>query len=198
MSGSIDIFGGQGAGSGGVGLPDTYARVLGVGSLKEVRVVQVIDGSLGAYAAKDVVGADDCCTTLAITWVFDVAKVVGGYGHIIGATLVNETENQAVQYDLLLFNAIPTGELRDNAVNTNPVVADRSKYIGKIAFPTSTANGATVLTVAEAWPSTVGNLPIAFKCANGDTRIYGVLVTNTVYTQTATDDIEIALQVVVY
>jgi len=165
------------------------------GTLKEVRVAQVIDGSLGAYAAGDVVGADDCCTTLAVAWEFDVARVAGGYGYIVGATLVNETENQAVQYDMLVFNATPTGELRDNAANTNPVKADRSKYLGTISFPYSVAKGATVATYTQATPSTVGNLPLAFKCAAEDTKIYTVLVTNTAYTQTATDDIEITLEI---
>lgn len=169
------------------------------GVLKEVRVSQVIDGSLGAYTAGDVVGADDCCTTLAIVWTFDVARVAGGYGYIVGASLVNETENQAVQYDLLLFNATPTGELRDNAANTNPLLGDRSKYLGLISFPFSVARGATVATYTQASPATPNsNLPMPFKCAAGVTTILGVLVTNTAYTQTATDDIEIALEIEQY
>jgi len=168
------------------------------GVLKEVRVAQVIDASLGAYTAGDVVGADDCCTTLAIAWEFDVARIAGGYGEIIGAILINETENQAVQYDLILFNATPTGELRDNAANDNPLKADRSKWIGTIPFPFSIARGATVATTAQATPSTSGRLPMAFKCAAGVTKIYGVLVTNTIYTQDATDDIEITLLVEQY
>ncbi len=163
-----------------------------VGILKEVVVEQVIDGSLGAYAAGDVVGADDCCTTLAITWDFEVARVPGGFVHIVGARLFNETENQAVQYDLLLFNAIPTGELRDNAANTNPVKGDRAKWLGTIEFPTSVAKGATVATTAEATPSTLGRLPKAIKCADGSKTIRCVLVTNTAYTQTAGDIIRIA------
>lgn len=168
------------------------------GVLKEVRVSQDIDGSLGAYTAGDVVGADDCCTTLAITWQFDVARATGGYGYIVGATLFNETENQAVQYDLLLFNATPTGELRDNAANDNPLKADSAKWIGRIEFPSSVAKGATVATTTQATPSTAGRLPMPFKCATGDTKIYGVLVTNTAYTQTATDTIEIGLIVEQY
>jgi len=168
------------------------------GVLKEVRVSQVIDASLGAYLAGDVVGADDCCTTLAIAWEFDVARVAGGYVYIVAALLANETPNQAVQYDLILFNATPTGEKRDNAVNTNPVAADRSKWIGDITFPQSTARGATVMTTTEATPSTIGKLPKAIKCAVGDTKIYGVLVTRTAYTQVATNDIEISLLVEQY
>ncbi len=169
-----------------------------VGVLKEVPVEQAIDGGLGAYAAGDVVGADDCCTTLAVVWEFDVARVPGGYFHIVGARLNNDTENQAVQYDLILFNATPTGELRDNAANTNPVKADRAKWLGVIEFPTSIAKGATVATTAEATPSTLGRLPKALKCAVGDTKIYGVLVTNTAYTQTASDPIRITLMVEQY
>ncbi len=199
------------------GLPDSHVLVMGKdatgiertilvsssgqiipGILKEVRVAKVIDASLGAYVAGDVVGEDDCCTTLAIPWEFDVARVAGGYFHIVGAVLINETENQAVQYDLFLFNATPTGELRDNAANTNPVKEDRSKFLGVIEFPYSVAKGASVATYTEATPSTVGRLPKACKCAAGTTKVQGVLVTNTAYTQTATDDIEIVLLVEQY
>jgi len=162
--------------------------------IKTIPVSQVIDASLGAYAAGDVVGADDCCTTLAITWEFDT-KVAGGSGRILEATLFNETENQAVQYDLILFNTTPTGELRDNAANTNPVKADRLLWIGTIPFPFSIARGATVATVTQATPSTSGRLPMTYKCADGDSIIHGVLVTNTAYTQTATDDITITLKI---
>jgi len=160
----------------------------------EVRVSQAIDASLGAYAAGDVVSADDCCTTLAIPWIFTgMAAVAGGYGYIGGAKLFNETENQAVQYSLILFNATPTGELRDNAANTNPIKGDMTKWIDDIDFPSSIARGATVATTTSASPSTVGRLPIFYKCAAGSTSLYAVLVTRTAYTQTATDDIEITL-----
>ena len=169
-----------------------------MGVLKEVRVAQVIDASLGAYTAGDVVGADDCCTTLAIAWEFTVVSVAGRAGCILGATLFNETENQAVQYDLILFNATPTGELRDNAANDNPLLGDRSKWLGTIVFPFSIARGATVATTTQATPSTSGRLPMPFKCTAAETKIYGVLVTRTAYTQTATDDIEITLVVEEY
>jgi len=189
MSGDKDLFAAQRVGEGG--LPDTHARIMDY--LKAVPVEQVIDGSLGAYAAGDVVGADDCCTTLAITWKFDVASRPGGFVRIHGALLFNETENQAVQYDLLLFNGTPTGELRDNAANTNPIKADKAKFLGKITFPFSIAGGATVATTAQATPSTSGRLPMLIKCAEQTTIIQGVLVTNTAYTQTATDTIRITL-----
>jgi len=161
----------------------------------EVRVSKAIDASVGVYAAGDVVNDDDCCTT-ATAWTFaNMAAVVGGYGVITGATLINETENQAVQYELILFNTTPTGELMDNAANNNPIKADRAKWIGTIPFPSSVARGAATATTTAASPSTVGGLPLFYKCAAASTTLYGVLLTRTIYTQTATDDIEIALQV---
>ncbi|MBU2395672.1 MAG: hypothetical protein KKH70_20250, partial [Gammaproteobacteria bacterium] len=106
----------------------------------------------------------------------------------------NETENQAVQYDVFLFNATPTGELRDNAANDNPLKADYQKWLGKIALPFSIAEGSTVATYTEAYPGDgVSGLPKLVKCAAADTKIYAVLLTNTVYTQTAGDKIRILM-----
>ena len=161
--------------------------------LKEVKVAQAIDGSLGAYAADDVVSADDCCTTLAITWIFEVAEENGGKVKITDVLLINETENQAVQYDLILFNGIPSGELRDNFPNDNPLKGDRSIYQGVIVLPQSASDGATIATTSQASRSTTSGIPLSVKCAYGSKNIYGVLVARDSYTQTATDDIEITL-----
>lgn len=155
---------------------------------------QAIDASLGAYAAGDVVGTDDCCTTLAVAWEWDVAQAAGGYVLITAVELINETENQAVQYDLLLFNATPTGDLRDNAANDNPVKADYQKWLGKISLPQSIAEGASVATYTSAYPGDgVSGLPRLVKCAAAATKLYGVLLTNTVYTHAAGDKIRILL-----
>ena len=162
--------------------------------IKTIAVSQVIDASLGAYTAGDVVSADDCCTTKAISWQFDT-EVRGGGGKILNALLFNETENQVVQYDLILFNTAPGAELRDNAANDHPLYTERLTWLGTIPFPFSIARGATVATVTQATPSTSGRLPMAYKCLDGDSKIYGVLVTNTAYTQTATDDITITLSI---
>jgi len=149
---------------------------------------QEIDASLGAFVAGEVVGADDCCTTLAVAWEWDVALAAGGYVLISNIDLINETENQAVQYDWLLFNATPTGDLRSNAANDNPVKADYAKWLCKVSMPASTAEGATVATYTSAYPGDgVSGLPRVVKCAAGSTKIYGVLLTNTAYTQTDGD-----------
>ena len=163
---------------------------------KEVRTAVVIDASEGAFGIGDVVSNEDCCSTTATYWTFsDVARENGGYFYITGALLISETENQAVQYDLLLFNAAPTGNLVGGLANDNPLKADRSKWLGKLAFITTEANGATVASFTEISPSTPGNAPKLMKCGSSLKDIYGVLVTNTAYTHTDTDDIEITLLV---
>ncbi len=160
---------------------------------KTIAVSQVIDASLGAYTAGDVVGADDCCTTLAIAWIFDL-KTQGTTWEIFDVTLFNETEDQAVQYDLICFNTIPTGDLRDNFPNDNPLKAERLTWLGTIPLPFSIARGATVATTTRASLSTSGGLPIEVQTLTTDTKVYIVLVTNTAYTQTATDDITITIK----
>lgn len=159
----------------------------------ETRLAKAIDASIGAYGAKDIVNDTDCSVT-ATAWEFTgMAADNGGHGEITFASLFNETENQEVRYELILFNAAPTGALEDNTTNDNPLAADRSLYIGRISLQSSIANGATVATTTEASTSTVGGLPIKYKCAADSTSLFGVLITLTVYTQTATDDIEITL-----
>ncbi len=159
--------------------------------LVEVRVSKAIDASIGAYTAGDMVNSDDCCVTAAAWQITGAANATGGYGVIWGVKLFNETENQAVQYRIILFNAAPTGESTDNTANVHPNKADRTKYIDEISLPASVARGATIATTTSASPSTTGNLPLHYKCAAGSTTLYFELITDTAYTQTATDDIEI-------
>lgn len=167
--------------------------------LKEIRTaVDIGSTDCCSFAVGDILGNDDCCTTKATAWTFtEVARANGGYGRIIGATLVCDEENQAVQYDLLLFNTKPTNTLLSNSANDNPQKEDISLYIGTIVFPISTGRGSDVATYTQATPaSTSTNLPMAFKCATTVDDIYGVLVTRTAYSHTEDDTtIEIALLV---
>jgi len=166
-----------------------------VGNSLEVRVAKAIDASIGAYGFNDVVNDDDCSTT-ATCWTFPgMASAVGGYGVIKSATIFSETENIEPRLTLFLFNATPTGQLTDNSANTNPLPADRIKYVGKIEFPALNARSASCASEASATPSTVGGLPLWYKCAAAATALYGVLVTEDIFTQSVTDDIEIALQI---
>jgi len=162
--------------------------------LREIRTSKAIDASIGAYTANDVVNDDDCSTT-ATAWTFtQMASGNNRTGSIIGATIFSESESVTPRLTLYLFNATPTGELTDNSANTNPIKGDRTKYIGAIDFPSLESVGTTAST-ATISGSTVGNLPLSFKCAAADDDLYGVLVTRDAFTQTATDDIEIVLMV---
>ncbi len=170
---------------------DSSGRLLGATPF-ETRVAKAI-AAAGAYGANDVVN-DDACSTTATYWTFTgMAAANGGYGVIDYATIFSETENISPRLTLILFNAVPTGELTDNAVNTNPIKGDRSKRVGEIAWAALDAVSASVASVQDATPSTVGKMPLFYKCAAGSTTLYGVLKTLDVFTQTATDDIEIAL-----
>lgn len=169
------------------------------GVLKEVRVTKALDASLGAYAANDVVSEEDCATTGASAWTFSaVARANGEYGYIVGATIISESENVTPRLTLFLFNAAPTGcNLLDNTANTAPDSEDLAKYVGKIDISALESLGTTD-SVATVTPSTVGNLPLAFKCAAAADDLFGVLVTRDVFTQTPTDDLTIVLLVEQY
>jgi len=159
----------------------------------EVRVSKAIDASIGAYAANDVVNDDDCSVTATYWTLTNMAKEKGGEGIIDFASIFSETENISPRLKFILFNAVPTGELTDNSANTNPIKGDRSKWVGTISWSALDAVSANVASVALASPSTVGGLSIKYKCAAGSTTLYAVLVTLDIFTQTATDDIEINL-----
>ncbi|KKL25662.1 hypothetical protein LCGC14_2403060 [marine sediment metagenome] len=168
--------------------------------LKEIRTAVVIDTSFtGAFSANDVVGNDDCCTTTATYWTFSgMARQNGGRGEIISATIFSETENIEPRLSIVLSNAAPTGELVSGLANTSPIKGDRTKYIGTIDFPALKKVTASIASVSEATPSTVGNIPFAYQCASTTTDLFGILVANDAFTQTDTDDIEIIFMVKQY
>ena len=164
------------------------------GILYESRKAKAIAAS-AAYAANDVVN-DTTCTTTAVGWEFTtVVASNGAYGRIESATIFSETPNISPRLSLFLFNAEPTGVNEDKVTNTNPLPGDRTKYIGKIEFPALKARSATCASESSATPSTVGGVPFGFKCASATRSIYGILVTEDIFTQVATDDIEITMQI---
>ncbi len=167
-----------------------------LGTIKEVRVTTVIDTSDdGAFAANDVVGNDDCCTTTATYITFSgVVRANGEYGVITGAMIVSESENVTPRLTLFLSNIPITSELRSNFPNTAPDSADLAGVIPPIDFSAMQSLGTTD-SWSVATPSTVGNIPIPFKCADSDDDLYGVLVTRDVFTQTNGDDMTIILLV---
>jgi len=161
----------------------------------EVRVVKNFD-AVGQYCAEDVMSDDICTTTSpAEYWIFgDMAKKNGGFGRIEEATLILDTEGQTPRIDLILFNAIPTGVLTDNLENTNPVKGDKAKWVGTIEFPATRSDNAAEASNTRVSPSTVGGLPLKYKCAVGSTTLYGITVTRDDVTLTANDDCAITLK----
>ena len=159
------------------------------GVLKEVRVTKAL-AAAAAYHANDVLCEN---ATTGVAWTFAaIARANGAYGYITGATIVSESENVTPRLTLFLFNALPAAGLEDHLANIHPDLADLAKYIGKIDFPALESLGTTDSN-AVASPSTVGNLPLVFKCAADADDLIGVLVTRDAFTQTPTDDMTIIL-----
>lgn len=162
--------------------------------LKEVKVTKAVAAALD-YCANDVI--NDCtCTTTTDPWIFpDVVPGNGGYGKIVDAMVVSESEGITPGLILFLFNAVPAGgTIVDNVANTNPAGEDRDTFVGKIEFADMVGFGTT---------DSVGCVPIAtfpqqgmyFKCAEQCKNLYGILVTRDDFTQTAGDDITITLYI---
>ncbi len=162
----------------------------------EIRVVKSIDASIGAYAAGDTVSDTDCCTT-ATAWEFTgMASANGGYGEIVSSTIFSKTRNIEPRLTALLFNATPTRGMTDNSPCTVPAAGDVAKYLDEIAYPALKKVSTAVASARTVTPSTVGNLPLRYKCAAGSTSIFVVLKTLDIFTQVPTTDIGIKFEVI--
>jgi len=158
----------------------------------EVRVTKnILIG--GAYAANDVV-SESLTNGTGTDWDFaGMAAAAGGYGVIDTAMVISQTPNITPRFSLILFNAPPTGELDDNAANTSPTDGDLAKVVPPIDFASLYPAGTTANSSVVASSSTVGNLPLLYKCAAGSTTLYGITVTRDIFTQTAGDNLTIVL-----
>ena len=157
-----------------------------------VTVTKALEAAV-AYTAGDVLSETDTASA-GTDWDFDgVGKGVGGYGRIVTAIVKSESESIIPELRLYLFNVAPTNtELDDNAAATVPH-HDDSGFVGMIDFPAMTGNGDDSFAIAT--PGAVGNLPLYYVCASDDDALYGVLVTQDAFTQTATDDMTVTLVV---
>ena len=127
--------------------------------LVQVKASKVIDASIGAYGANDVVSDSDCSTT-ATAWTFsNVVRQNGRYGEIIGATIFSESETITPRFTLYLYESAPTGVLTDNYPSDHPNKADRLIFLDSIDFAAveslCTTGGASI---SKASTSTVGGL----------------------------------------
>jgi len=172
-----------------------------VDALKELIVPSIVrtakdERSLtaaGDYAAEDVL-SNSATAGVATAWEFSgLVRKPGGKCLLIGAKAMLQTTNLTPRLSLYLFSAKPTSELRDNVANTAVLYADRRFYLGQIDLPALEDLGG--MSVAIASPSTTGNLPIAFTCEPGDSKIYAIVVTRDAITaEVAGDTLAIELQ----
>ena len=162
------------------------------GTLKQVSVTKALDATGGAYSANDVLSEDDTASA-GTAWTFAaIAREDGAAGYITKAEIISESEGVTPRITLFVFSATPTSELDDNAANTAPDSADLANYIGRIDVAALESLGTTDSN-AVATPSTVGNLPLAFKCASDADDLFVIAVTRDIFTQTAGDDLTIRL-----
>jgi hypothetical protein len=166
---------------------------VGIGSLKPVSVTKEL-AATAAYTAEDVLSESE---TAGSAWVFTgIARADGGGGYITKAQAICERTAVTPRLSLYLFRSTPTSELKDNAANTALKHADLANYLGRIDFPAMEDLGGD--SEATATPSTSGNLPLAFQCAEDADDLYGVLVTRDALTVTAEDEMAIILTVEQY
>ena len=152
--------------------------------VSRVRVSQTISiPATTNYTAEDVI-SDNASTGTYGTF-SNVVASPGGSGTIVQAVCVVQTTNQAHRVTLLLFNAVPTSNLNDNAVNTAPAWADLAGYIGEINYPALNDRGGA--SKAEVIPGE-GKLPKPFTCAVGSKDIYYIAITEDAFTNEAADD----------
>lgn len=152
----------------------------GGGILKKVSRTKALIG--GAYSAGDVL-SEATTNGTGTCWILtDVVPVNGGSGTIIAAMVESETTNITPVITAYVSNTIPTSELDDNAANTAPIHADLAYQQGVLYFEAMSENGGD----AQAIP--YKGLPLPFTCAAADNDLYAVMVTETVFTQGAGDD----------
>ena len=162
----------------------------------EVREIRVAIASTGtSHGANDVININNCTTTSVAIQFANVVRNNGGYGRIIGASIIDETENVSPRIQVQLYTAEPTCANEDEATNTGPIKADRSTWIGNIDFPALNAVSASIASYAQVSTSTVGNLPLTFKCGAASTTLYSIWVAVDAFTHETTEDIEVTLEV---
>jgi hypothetical protein len=135
---------------GGRGLPITVTPTLTVGA---------------TYVANDFVGTNNTAMTFA-----GAARVTGGSGRVIGATL-HDFVIASVAAELWLFSVAPAGLGLDSAAFTI-TDADNLLCIGVIPFNTYYASALNSHSVG-----TIPNGELPFKCPVGATSLFGALVT---------------------
>ena len=120
----------------------------------------------GAAGALDVVS--NATASNGTAWEWDV----GASGYITKGVITIATTSLISRLSLFLFTVSPSGEKDDNDPNNSPLAADIPYFVGVIDFPALVDRAAGGPSYTIVTPSTVGNLPLAYK----GPVLYGILV----------------------
>lgn len=124
-----------------------------------------------AYTAGDIVSNS---TTASTMMQFTLARVAGGSGIITSVRLMTDKKTETAAYRLHLYN-VSEGTATvavDNAQNTL-LYANRTFRIGHVDLIAMVSGADTTNSTGSRTALYPVNLP--FVCANGDTKIYGLL-----------------------
>jgi hypothetical protein len=163
-------------------------------------ITKTVNGSVtrpndtSGYTAGDVITTSTSAPDI-ITF-SNVARINGGSGVIIGATLVDSVNNSPKNdYEIWLFDTEPTNQ-NDN-VAFAPSDAELENMIGILSFQASTAKIGNTGSAGAGnlfYPSNLTN-NMAYNCLAGSKDIYGVAVTRTTFTPVANAKLTVRLRV---
>lgn len=137
-----------------------------------------------AYAVNDVVGP----AVAAVIEFADALRSVDNSGYIVRAQLHTDQTANVALFRLYLFSVAPT-PIADNAPFTL-LYADAASMIGYIDFPAPETAGAGSTAAVALWTG-----QIAAAGAVADDKIYGVLVTRTIFTPASGQQFTVALSI---
>lgn len=162
-----------------------------IGSKTRATATKTRPADTNAYAAKDAISES---TSVGTVWTFtDMARVVGGSGYIVKASILTDQTTNTEGFRLHLFNAAPTA-INDNSPCTAPLYANASSYVGTLQFPACVTEGTgATAAYASSTPNTPSaNLPMSFG-TNADANLYGILETPTGFTPASAQQFKIIL-----
>jgi hypothetical protein len=129
----------------------------------------------GDYADNDVI-SDSATNGTGNDLVFaGMARGGGGSGRIVKAIQTCSVEAFVATTRLWLFHTDPTGSEKDDNAAFSWVIADRDKLAGVIDFGAGEDFGTVSASINHA-------VSLSYKCAAGDTNLYGILQARDAFT----------------
>lgn len=152
-------------------LKDILDVVMGLKTIVGVVIDSKLLAATTNYAAEDAMSES---ATAGTAYHFrDMARRKDGSGVIEKAQVFCSTTALTPRVTLYLFSKLPTTNLYDNVANAAPSASDHPSFEGQIDFPALEDLGGGSASIVT--PSTVGNLPLPYKCEDGN--LYGIAVT---------------------